>query len=336
VAAGEQVPGAAILADIRSGGPPPDGIPPIDEPVFESVQAASEWLTPRDPVMAVEVGGEVRVYPLAIMTWHEIVNDTIGGTPVVVTYCPLCNSALIFERELNGELLDFGTSGRLLHSNLVMYDRQGRNLWSQFTGEVLVGDRLGQELERVPAQLVAFSDVGESLADAKVLSRDTGVDRPYGSNPYEGYDSSGSPFLFSGETDDRLAQMDRVVVVKGNPSVAVPLDLLRDERVMTLDVDDRQVVMLWAPGTASALDSEDIDQGADVGATGVFVANYQGAPLQLEPDGDGSFVDPERDLTVNILGAVEGGGALERVPHDDTFWFVQFAFEPDTQVEVGR
>lgn len=332
VAEGEAVPGAETLERIRPGGPPPDGIPPIDDPTFETVEAAGEWLSDRDPVMVVQVDDDVRVYPLAILTWHEIVNDTVAGTPVVVTYCPLCNSALAFTRTLDGEVLDFGTSGRLLHSNLVMYDRQGRNLWSQFTGEVLVGDRLGARLDRVPAQLVAWSDVRASVPDAHVLSRDTGVERPYGSNPYAGYDSSGDPFLFDGDTDDRLPQMARVTVVRGDPSVAIPLEVLARERVVTTQVDGEDVVALWSPGAASALDTADIDLGADVGATGVFRAVHDGAPLDLEPADGNRFVDPARGTTVDVLGAVDGGGQLRRVPHEDTFWFVQFAFEPETQV----
>jgi hypothetical protein len=334
VAAGEDVPGAETLEEIRSGGPPPDGIPPIDDPEFEAVEAAGEWLTDRDPVLVVEVDGAVKAYPLAIMTWHEIVNDTIAGEPVVVTYCPLCNSALVFSRVVGGEVLDFGTSGRLLNSNLVMYDRQGRNLWSQYTGEVLVGNRLGDELRRIPAQIVSWSDVAANLPDARVLSRDTGVERPYGTNPYQGYDEGDSPFLFDGETSDALPQMARVVALRGEPPVALPLRRLREERVVEVDVDGEPVVVLWTPGTASALGDADIDQAADVGATGAFAALYQGEPLDLRP-ADGMFVDASRDLTVDVLGNVEGGGSLTRLPHDDTFWFVQFAFRPDTRVAAG-
>ncbi|MGH3443186.1 MAG: DUF3179 domain-containing (seleno)protein, partial [Nitriliruptorales bacterium] len=118
-----------------------DTIPPIDEPRFESVSAAGQWLSPESPLLVVSVGGETRGYPLAILTWHEIVNDEIAGTPVVVTYCPLCNSGLVFERRVDGEVLTFGTSGHLFRSNLVMYDRQHRNFWLQFTGRAVAGER---------------------------------------------------------------------------------------------------------------------------------------------------------------------------------------------------
>ena len=341
VAAGEDVPGAEMLAEIISGGPPPDGIPPIDAPVYESVEAASEWLGERDPVMLAEAEGIVRAYPLAILTFHEIVNTWYGDTPVVVTYCPLCNSGLNFERQLDGEVLSFGTSGRLWLSNLVMYDRGSRSLWSQFTGEVLVGDRLGDRLERLPMQIVSFGDVVARWPDIEVLSRETGHNRPYGENPYVGYDTSERPFLFDGPTDDTLAQMTRVVAAGNDVDdpVAYTWDLLQSERVVHDAIAGEPAVVFWAPGTASALDTRDISEGEDVGATGVFSTVVDGEELTFVPDGEDRFVDEQSGSTWTVLGeAVDGpleGTQLERLIHDDTFWFVQFAFQPETRV-VGE
>ncbi|MBW3604411.1 MAG: DUF3179 domain-containing protein [Actinobacteria bacterium] len=330
-------PASVPLSEIRRGGPPPDGIPPIDDPSFEDVEAAGEWLTDQDPVLLVDRGDDTRAYPLAIMTFHEIVNDEVGGDPLVVTYCPLCNSGLVFERTVDGEVLDFGTSGRLWNSNLVMYDRSTRSLWSQFTGEAIVGERLGTTLERVPMQIVAFSDFAEQFPDGQVLSRDTGHNRPYGSNPYVGYDSAESPFLFDGETGGDLPQMARIVTTGGDADpVAYPLDTLQKEQVITDTVDGDPVVVFWAPGTASALDAQDISEAADVGATGVFRPVADGQELTFVPEGDEQFRDTETGSTWTVLGtAVDGplaGEQLERVPHDDTFWFVQFAFRPETRV----
>jgi hypothetical protein len=335
--AGEDVPASVPLDEIRPGGPPPDGIPAIDAPVFEEVAAASDWLEPRDPVLVVDLDGDARAYPLAILTYHEIVNDEVAGQPLVVTYCPLCNSGLVFERTVDGEVLDFGTSGRLWNSNLVMYDRATRSLWSQFTGEAIVGDRLGTRLERVPMQIVALSEFAARWPDGRVLSRDTGHDRPYGTNPYTGYDSAESPFLFRGDTGGPLPQMARVVTTGGETDpVAYPLDVLRRERVVADTVDGEPVVVLWAPRTASALDTPSISDGDDVGATGVFRPVVDGRTLSLTPDGDDRFRDEETGSIWTVLGeAVEGplaGTQLERVPHDDTFWFVQYAFRPDTRV----
>ncbi|PSO50761.1 MAG: hypothetical protein BRC31_07200 [Actinobacteria bacterium QS_5_72_10] len=199
-ARGVDVPAMVPLDELRSGGPPPDGIPPIDDPQFESVAAADEWLTDRDPVLLIEHGNAVRAYPLAILTFHEVVNDVVAGDPLLVTYCPLCNSALAFEHTLDGEVVEFGTSGRLWRSNLVMYDRATRSLWLQFTGEAIVGARVGDQLERLPLQMAAWGDVAQRWPDAEVLSRDTGHDRPYGENPYVGYDEGGSPMLFGDDT----------------------------------------------------------------------------------------------------------------------------------------
>jgi hypothetical protein len=336
-AAGEEVSASVPLEEIRSGGPPPDGIPAIDAPVFEDVTAAGEWLQPRDPVLVVDLDGDTRAYPLAILTFHEIVNDVVAGEPLVVTYCPLCNSGLVFERTVDGQVLDFGTSGRLWNSNLVMYDRATRSLWSQFTGEAIVGDRLGTHLERIPMQIVALSEFAERWPDGQVLSRDTGHDRPYGTNPYVGYDSAESPFLFSGDTGGSLPQMARVVTTGGETDpVAYPLEVLRSGRVVSDTVDGEPVVVLWAPGTASALDTPSISDGDDVGATGVFRAVADGRTLTLVPDGDDRFRDEQTASTWTVLGeAVDGplaGTQLERVAHDDTFWFVQYAFRPDTRV----
>jgi hypothetical protein len=170
--------------DLISGGPPPDGIPPIDDPKFLSPVGAT-FLADGEPVLAVEIDGDARAYPLQIMTWHEIVNDEIGGVPVAVTYCPLCNTGIAFERPtIDGELLDFGTSGKLYNSNLVMYDRQSGTYWAQATGQALVGPYSGEQLQFVPARILSFGDWREEHPDGLVLSRDTGHERPYGENPY--------------------------------------------------------------------------------------------------------------------------------------------------------
>lgn len=333
---GEDVPHTVPLDQIVSGGPPPDGIPPIDDPRFESVDEAREWLSARDPVMITEAGGEVRAYPLAILTFHEIVNDTLGGENLLVTYCPLCNTGLVFHRDLDGETLSFGTSGRLWNSNLVMYDRATRSLWSQFTGEAIVGDRTGDSLEQVPMQMLALEEVAERWPDAKVLSRDTGHDRPYGNNPYTGYED-GDPFLFRGQTSGPLEQMDRVIAVGGaDDPVAYPLARLEQERVVHDTVDGQDIVVLWKPGAASALDTAAISAGADVGQSGVFVARADDQPLTFAASDDG-FVDEQTGSTWTISGeAVDGplrGSQLPRMTHDDTFWFVQHAFRPETRIE---
>ena len=201
------------LSEIMSGGPPRDGIPAVDEPRYTSTEDAGEWLDPDEPVIAVVIGGEARAYPLQILIWHEIANDSLGGTPIAVTFCPLCNSAIVFDRRLDGEVLDFGTTGRLRLSDLVMYDRQTETWWQQLTGTGLIGEHAGRELVRLPAAIVSWHDFRTAFPDATVLSRATGHSRPYGSNPYAGYDSSTQPFLL--RSASRRAA--------GSPRVRTPL-----------------------------------------------------------------------------------------------------------------
>lgn len=173
-------------AEIISGGPPPDGIPPIDEPTFESAESV-DWLQDNEPVLALEIEDEWRAYPVQILTWHEIVNDTIAGIPVAVTYCPLCNTAIAFDRRVEDRLLDFGTSGKLYRSALVMYDRQTESLWRHFTGGAVAGFLTGTELRAFPMS-VSWRDFHDTAPDgALVLSRDTGYSRDYGRNPYRGW-----------------------------------------------------------------------------------------------------------------------------------------------------
>jgi hypothetical protein len=143
------------LSEIIPGGPPRDGIPPIDWPVFETVAQADAWLKPQEPLIHFAVGNDVRAYPLQILIWHEIVNDEVGGIPVMVTFCPLCNTAIAFDRRVAGRVLDFGTTGNLRHFDLIMWDRQTESWWQQMTGEAIVGELTGMRLTLLPATIVS-------------------------------------------------------------------------------------------------------------------------------------------------------------------------------------
>jgi hypothetical protein len=333
------------FSEVISGGPPPDGIRPIDVPCFDDVAVADEWLEPQSPVMVVEVGDDRRAYPLAIMTQHEIVNDVVGGEPLVVTYCPLCNSGLAFERTVDGQVLDFGTSGRLFQANLVMYDRQTKTLWTQFTGRAVVGEGfVGTELDRVPTSLLAWDDFKTAVPDGVVLSPDSEPGRDYGRNPYTGYEDSGDQFLFRGDRDDRLPPNSRVVGLgTDRDPVAIPLDRLSEEGVVEVDVDGDPVTVWWAPGQSSALDRATVDEGRDVGSTAAFVPVLEdGTELTFTPldEDGGTFTDDQTGSTWNLLGeAIDGehaGERLQAVSRDDTFWFVWFAFQPDTVIASGE
>jgi len=321
------------LEEIVPGGPPPDGIPAIDRPVFVAPGAADAWLAAREPVVALEVNGDARAYPLQILVWHEIVNDTVGGRPVAVTYCPLCNAALVFERVVDGTTLDFGTSGMLYRSDLVMYDRQTHSLWAQMEGRAIVGARAGTRLRLVPAATLAYGEWKAAHPTGRVLSRDTGHRRPYGANPYAGYDEPGlRPFLFSGQPDPRRPPKERVVgVTVGAESRAYPWTLLEQRGVLHDRLGGEPLVIFYRPGTLSALDAGEIARSRAVGATAVYRPVVDGTTLAFEPAGDG-FRDRETGSRWNLLGqAVAGplkGKRLQAIPHVDAFWFAWAAFYP--------
>lgn len=177
------------LEEFVLGGPPEDGIPSIDDPSFVPPTAADEWLNPESPVMVVRRGKAVKAYPLAILTYHEIVNDSVSDIPVAVTHCPLCNTAFVIDRRVEGRILDFGTTGRLRHSDLVMYDRWTESWWQRATGEAIVGRLTGATLECVPADTLSWARARELYPDLEVLSKETGFARRYGTNPYAGCDT---------------------------------------------------------------------------------------------------------------------------------------------------
>ncbi len=323
---------------VHSGGPPPDGIPPIDEPSFE-IASEIDWLDPLEPVLSLTVGDDTRAYPLQVMTWHEIVNDTVGGKPLAVTYCPLCNSGVAFEREVDGEVLTFGTSGRLFQDNLVMYDRQSESLWPQLTGEASIGVRTGEQLIAIPLGTVPWSDFAAANPEAMVLSKDTGFDRPYGQNPYVGYDQPDGDLLFDLEADldARLLIKERVIGLSGTSSnVAYVRAALVDADPVEVDLDGDTVLLWHTPGQNSALDTAEISEGNDVGTVGVFTPEVDGRSLTFVRQGQG-FVDTETQSTWDVLGnAVDGplqGESLPAVTHLDTFWFSWVLFHPDTVVQ---
>lgn len=327
--------------DIISGGPPPDGIPPIDDPKFLAPDDV-DFLADAEPVLAVEIEGDARAYPLQIMVWHEIVNDVIGGVPVAVTYCPLCNTGIAFERPtIAGELLDFGTSGKLYNSNLVMYDRQSETYWAQATGTAIVGPYAGEQLAFVPARIVSFGDWKAEHPDGLVLSRRTGASRPYGENPYVGLDRSERPFLFAGEPDPRLPATSRVlgIALEGDvvafPYETVSAGAVGGWAVVTERVAGEAIAVFWRAGTTSALDTERIVSGRDVGAMAAYRPEAVGRDLTFEATPDG-IVDRETGSAWSILGrAVSGpleGETLVPELAIDSFWFDWAAFHPETRI----
>ncbi len=244
------------LSEIVSGGPPKDGIPAIDAPRFRP--AGEVELDGREPVITVAIGNAVRAYPLQILIWHEIVNDTLGGRPIAVTFCPLCNTGIVFDRRLGDRVLDFGTTGKLRNSDLVMYDRQTESWWQQFTGRAIVGELTGSELTMLPSRLESFARFLARHPDGEVLVPADPRLRRYGTNPYAGYDRAARPFLYGGPLPEEIAPLQRVVRVGAE---AWSLALVREKG----RIEAGDLVITWEPGQASALDSATIREGIDVG-----------------------------------------------------------------------
>ena len=325
------------LTEILSGGPPRDAIPPLDHPKFVSPTAAGAWLKGQEPVISLGLNGEHRAYPIQILIWHEIVNDQIGDRPVTVTFCPLCNTSIVFDRRLAGQTLDFGTTGNLRHSDLVMWDRQTESWWQQITGEAIVGELTGSKLTLLPSAIVSFEAFRRAYPEGQVLSRDTGFNRKYGENPYIGYDdANSSPLLYTGPSKDgRLPPKERVVTVSlGNEDAAYPFSVLKKKDAVNDSVGGIPVVVFWTPGTTSPLSSYDT-QGPDIGSATAYSPVVDGRRLTFSGSG-GTFKDDQTGSQWDILGrAVAGplnGRQLDPILHGNHFWFAWAAFKPQTRV----
>ena len=324
-------------SEVLSGGPPKDGIPSLEAPQFVSISEAEEWMESVEPVILVEINGDARAYPIQILMWHEIVNDEVGGKPVVVTFCPLCNTGIVFGRTVSGQELDFGTTGRLHNSNLIMYDRQTETWWQQATGEGIAGELTGSQLVFLPTAMISWEDFKNAHPSGLVLSRDTGFNRSYGNNPYAGYDDiNSSPFLFQGNTPDELPAMARVLTVElAEEAVAYPNEILMNVHVVNDTIRETDVVVIWQAGTASALDEFLIANSSDVGAANVYEREIDGVLLSFVFKGS-MIIDEQTGSEWNVLGqAVSGelvGKQLEPIVAVNHFWFSWAAFMPETRI----
>lgn len=330
-------------SEIVSGGPPRDGIPPIDSPVFFIAVDAPDYMRAQEPVIALEIDGVAKAYPLAMLIRHEIVNDVLGGIPVAVTYCPLCNTALVFDRRVGGRVLDFGTSGNVRKSDLVMWDRQTQSWWQQITGEAIVGDLTGTRLKVLAAQILSFSDFRDAHPEGLVLSRETGI-YPAGTYevaPYAGYDREGGrPFLFSDEADPRLPPLERVLTIEiAGKAIAYPFSDLKLTPVINDMVGGRDVAVFYTGGTLSPFAGTAAAPKRSVGSTGVFSPVADGLSLTFTVS-EGVITDEQTGSAWSILGeALTGplaGTKLEPIVHGNHFWFAWSAFRPDTAIrDVG-
>ena len=328
-------------SSIRSGGPPRDGIPPIDFPKFIQVSDTPEYMNDNEPVVTVEINGESKAYPVAILMWHEIVNDEVGGVPVTVTFCPLCNTAIVFDRRIGETVYDFGTSGNLRNSDLVMWDRQTESWWQQITGEAIVGELTGTKLTFIPAPMLSWADFRDASPDGQLLSRETGFPRNYNRAPYSGYDElDNTPFLFTGQIDSKLPAMERVVGMDSvNSGVAYPFSIFESIPIVNDTVGDQDIVIFYAGDTDSGFSAFASPDPRVIGSTGVYDPNVGDQKLTFKIE-SGKIVDEQTGSAWNMLGeAIEGelaGEQLEPIVHANHFWFAWSTFFPDSDLRTAE
>jgi uncharacterized protein DUF3179 len=316
----------------------PDDIPAITEPVFGSLGQAAEWLGPDAPVLVLRDGGSARAYPLAILELHEVVDDTIGRTPVAITYSPIANAAVAFDRRARGLTLTFGTSGKVYQSDLVMYDRETKSLWPQLLQAAAAGELKGTTLTTLPSQLASFADFAASYPNGTVLSRPGNA--AYNVTPYLGYDSRITPYqgFFRGKLDGRMPAMERVVgIVDGGVARAFPYAAL-SARGNPAVVQEADYAVFWGGTARSPLNTSQIADGRIVGSSGVFRPRARGKTLHFVAAGR-SIKDRETGSVWSLEGrALSGpleGVELPEVHHLDAFWFAWAAFHGSTTVWPG-
>lgn len=258
-----------------------DGIPPIDNPIFKLASQIND-VPLGEPVVAIYLNGVARAYPLRILLWHGVVNDKVGETNISVTYDHLCNSAMVFERDVEGAEVKFAASGKIYKSNMLLYDNKSKSWWQQYTGEAVVGERLGKKLKRITSRVESLSLFSKRHPQGEVLIPNDFI-RKYGFNPYQYYDSEKIPFLYDGEYKGDLRPMEYLVVVGDE---AWPLGLL--QQVGSIKKDD--FVLLWTPHQNSVLDNPIIYMGRDVGNVTV-----------IKKVSDGVFKDTPYQVTFAFL-----------------------------------
>lgn len=313
------------LDKIVSGGPPPDGIPSIDNPKFVSIQEADKFLQDGDQVVGLNINGDIRAYPLQILVWHEIVNDNVGGTPVAVTYCPLCFTNQVFNRTVDGKTIEFGTSGKLYNSNLVMYDRINNSLWSQALGQAIVGEHAGVKLDRIPFDVAFWKDWKDLYPDTKVLSRDTGITRPYGADPYGDYYTNGDLFFPVSNKDNRLGLKEIIVGLENAGQYkAYKLRQIEDSKVVNDRIGNNSVALF----------------SLHPFMVRVFDTTVDAQKLEFQFDKNISKITDKQTGSewnfdgIGIMGPMKGKH-LTRLPFDEGFWFEWVAFHPETELYTG-
>jgi hypothetical protein len=305
------------LDKIKGGGPPKDGIPSIDNPVFVDV-SDSRFVSNSDTVIGLEINGEAKAYPLFILVWHEIVNDSVGGVPVSVTYCPLCYTNQVFERVIDGNEVEFGTSGKLYNSNLLMYDRLTESYWSQALGMAVKGELSGHQLNLIPFDVITWGDWKTLHPDTKVLSTDTGHIRSYATDPYGSYYTEPRIMFPVEYNDDRLSPKEIILGFHENEIYKAYKQNDIESKILINDfIDDTPVMLVSLFSENSRAFERHIDGE-------IFDFVYK----------DGKIFDSQTNSEWNYDGlSISGenkGKQLIRMETEPGFWFAWVAFHPET------
>ena len=307
------------LDRIKGGGPPKDGIPSIDNPKFAEIQD-SRFMSDSDTVIGLEINGEAKAYPIFILVWHEIVNDKVGNTPVSVTYCPLCYTNQVFERIIDGQEVEFGTSGKLYNSNLLMYDRYTESYWSQALGMAVKGELSGYQLNLVPFDVITWGDWKKLHPDTLVLTTDTGHIRSYATDPYGNYYTEPRIMFPVEHSDDRLFPKEIIIGFNQDGIYKAYKQNDIESNVVINDLIGETPVILVSLFSENSRAFERIVN--DVQLDFVF--------------DDGKILDVQTNSEWNYDGlAISGeskGLQLERLPIEPGFWFEWVAFHPETIV----
>jgi hypothetical protein len=327
---GQEIKHTVPLDKIVSGGPPQDGIPSIDNPNFQSVQEADEILEDSELIVGLNMNGDIRAYPLQILVWHEIVNDVVGGKPVAVTYCPLCFTNQIFDRTLSdGNVVEFGTSGKLYNSNLVMYDRTSNSLWSQALGEGIVGEYAGVKLERLPFDVAYWKEWKKLYPESKVLSRETGSIRPYGADPYGDYYSN-DLILFPVANDDKRLGLKEIVIGLEHQNLykTYRLQDIETKKIINDAIGDDNKIALVSLQPFMTRVFDRVIENENKSEKIVVDLLYN--------ETTNTLIDKITNSEVNVDGKFISGPLenkqLKRLPMDQGFWFEWVAFHPETEV----
>ncbi len=321
--------------------------PIIDYPKFIGKEEGLKSFYEHEPVISVEINGLAKAYPLNMLTFHEMANDTLAGIPLLPSYCPLCNSGVVFDRRLDFEgekyTLEFEVSGFLRKSNMVMFDRQTETWWQQLMGDAIVGKFAGAELDIIPSMIISVEEFFESYPNGQILSKETGYEKTmdrYGTNPYTHYDSISknpySRFFNSDDVDSRLPAMERVIDIQEDGKYKIyPFTAIAKEGVINDKFGTKNIVIFYLSGTVSNMDEKELSQSKDVGSVTVFNPKVDGKLLTFSKNND-VFVDKQTQSKWDITGkCIEGkmkGKQLLIEAHSNHFAFSWLAFFPDSEI----